>query len=209
MATAFQNRLVGTIIIVALAVIFLPEILDGEKRHSQERFEAIPEAPPMKEVVAAEEFPFEELEGAVTRQVEVVNEAAVDEESTQTSQDTNAASQTPASAVASNSDSQVAVTRNAEPAPAEPVMEPRKETVQAGWVVQLGSFRHQKNVRELLRKLEQAGYRTFTRPIQTSSGQLTKVFVGPDLDKNKLQVAVPHLKEVTGLQGRLTPFTVD
>lgn len=198
MATAFQNRLVGTIIIVALAVIFLPEILDGEKRRSQERFETIPEAPPMKEVVAAEEFPFEEVEDAVTREVEIVDESALDDDS-EASQQTAQTNITEAPATRQQPLS----------LPVETVMEPKKETVQAGWVVQLGSFRHQKNVRELLRKLDQAGYRTFTRPIQTSSGQLTKVFVGPDLDQNKLQKAVPHLKEVTGLQGRLTPFTVD
>ena len=78
----------------------------------------------------------------------------------------------------------------------------------AGWVVQLGSFRHKKNVNELLNVLDKAGYRAFSRPVQTSSGTLTKVFVGPDLQKSKLEDALSHLKEVTKLQGRVTPFTV-
>ncbi|MFT5676927.1 MAG: DedD protein, partial [Paraglaciecola sp.] len=78
----------------------------------------------------------------------------------------------------------------------------------AGWVVQLGSFRHQKNVRELLGKLEKGGYRAFSRQVQTNSGELTKVFVGPDLQKEKLEGAISHLKELTNLQGRVTPFTV-
>lgn len=225
MANAFQNRLVGTIIIVALAVIFLPEILDGEKRRSQDRFETVPEAPPMNEVLAAEEFPFEEVQSAVTRQVEIVNETAVDENTTASGEETTATSEIPdqaddayssrtqnlqsANNATSNSNTRTSVARNTGATSPEALMEPKKEAVQAGWVVQLGSFRHQKNVRDLLRKLEQAGYRTFTRPIQTSSGQLTKVFVGPDLDQSKLQKAVPHLKEVTGLSGRLTPFTVE
>lgn len=197
MATAFQNRLVGTIIVVALAVIFLPEVLDGEKRRSQDRFEVIPERPQMKEVVEAEEFPFDDVQSSVTREIEIVNESPVDDDS-----DVNASQLATNSSSSSTSNATVQST-------SEPVMEPKKETAQAGWVVQLGSFRHQKNVRELLRKLEQAGYRVFTRPIQTSSGRLTKVFVGPDLDQRKLQKAVPHLKEITGLQGRISPFTVD
>ena len=78
----------------------------------------------------------------------------------------------------------------------------------AGWVVQLGSFRHQKNVQELLNLLEKAGYRAFSRPVKTNSGTLTKVFVGPDLQKRNLEEALSHLHGLTKLQGRVTPFTV-
>ena len=78
----------------------------------------------------------------------------------------------------------------------------------AGWVIQLGSFRHQKNVRELFDILEKAGYRTFSRPVETPSGILTKVFVGPEIDQEKLKAALPHLNEITKLKGRLTPFTI-
>lgn len=199
MATAFQNRLVGTIIIVALAVIFLPEVLDGEKRHSQDRFEAIPKRPPMKNVTSPDEFPFKKVQDAVTREVVIVDEQPLDEP-------VDTTEEMPGNAVSE------ADTRVAQQSPSQsdaPVMEPKQEQIQSGWVVQLGSFKHSKNVKDLLRKLEQAGYRAFTRPIQTSSGTLTKVFVGPDLDDGKLKTAIPHLKEVTGLQGKLTPFSVD
>lgn len=197
MASAFQNRLVGTIILVALAVIFLPELLDGEKRRTQDRFEAIPSRPPMKELTEPDPFPEQEVRDAVTRTVEVINEPVIDDPQ-----------------VVPETDSSVtqAVTEQAsENTPEEqmPQIEPREESVSAGWVVQLGTFRHQKNVRDLLSKLEQAGYRAFSRPVETSAGVLTKVFVGPDLQKQKLEDAVPHLKEVTGLQGRLTQFRVD
>jgi DedD protein len=32
--------------------------------------------------------------------------------------------------------------------------------------------------------------------------------VGPDLRKEKLQQALPHLKELTGLSGKITEFKV-
>lgn len=35
MASKFQNRLVGTIVLVALGVIILPWLLDGQKKHYQ------------------------------------------------------------------------------------------------------------------------------------------------------------------------------
>lgn len=36
MASKFQNRLVGTIVLVALGVIILPGLLDGQKKHYQD-----------------------------------------------------------------------------------------------------------------------------------------------------------------------------
>lgn len=42
MATQFQNRLVGTLILVSLGVIILPDVFDGEKAHYEESYQAIP-----------------------------------------------------------------------------------------------------------------------------------------------------------------------
>ena len=36
MASKFQNRLVGTVILVALVVIFLPDLMDGNKLEQKE-----------------------------------------------------------------------------------------------------------------------------------------------------------------------------
>ena len=196
MASAFHNRLVGTIILVALAVIFLPDILDGEKSSNKQVFVDIPNRPELKGQQRVEEFPLEQVKQAVNRTVEIVNEPAVDDEAT--------ASQL-------TEEQQAIVQIQSKPdvndfpiADSTPV-----EKVSAGWVIQLGSFRHQKNVRELLNKLESAGYRVFTRQVQTSAGELTKVFVGPDLQKGKLQQAIPHLNELTGLKGKISEFTVE
>lgn len=42
MASKFQNRLVGTIVLVALGVIVLPGLLDGQKKHYQDEFRGYP-----------------------------------------------------------------------------------------------------------------------------------------------------------------------
>ena len=188
MASAFQNRLVGTIIVIALAVIFLPELLDGEKHRKQDRFESFPQPPTMQQLRPAADFPIADVERAVAKQIDIVEDVAVDE-SGEIAPTPDAATLPMAAATT-------------QPLPLQP-------PISAGWVVQLGSFRHQKNVNVLLQKLERAGYRTFTRAIQTSSGKLTKVFVGPDIDRQALKQAVPHLRELTGLQGKLTPFAIN
>lgn len=191
MAPALQNRLVGTIIIVALAVIFLPDFLDGEKAKNVEQFSSVPSAPARKPIVQPESFPTARAQSATQRPVEVVSEPVVDDPKPVRSNTQN-------DSVEDNDLARQTV-----------VEHPASKTENAGWVIQMGSFRHQKNVQQLLQKLESAGYRAFSRPIQTNSGSLTKVFIGPDLDKKKLEVAVPHLKELTGLKGRVTEFTVE
>lgn len=54
MATQFQNRLVGTLILVSLGVIFLPDVFDGEKAHYEESYQAIPLREEVDETVLAE-----------------------------------------------------------------------------------------------------------------------------------------------------------
>jgi len=44
-ASKFQNRMAGTVILVALGVIVLPGLLDGKKKHYHEEFAAIPLVP--------------------------------------------------------------------------------------------------------------------------------------------------------------------
>ena len=45
MNAGFINRLVGTTIVVVAAIVFIPNILDGEKVHHAENFKAIPDRP--------------------------------------------------------------------------------------------------------------------------------------------------------------------
>ena len=218
MSSALQNRLVGTAIVVAIAVIFLPDLLDGKQESKVNLFVELPQKPPMKVVKSPSAFDTDKVKEAVTRKVEVISEQAIDE---------NQASSLPPEAKLDSrtADVQVPDVYQAK----EPVLEisvpvmPKTSSLEqqtvvkpdadrllesAGWVVQLGSFRHQKNVQELLKLLEKSGYRAFSRPVKTNSGILTKVFVGPDLQKDNLENALSHLKEITNLKGRVTPFTV-
>ncbi|WP_018982095.1 SPOR domain-containing protein [Salinimonas chungwhensis] len=194
MSSALQNRLVGTVIVVALAVIFLPDFLNGKKETVKTDFASVPATPAKKPIVEPDTFPSERVARAAQRPIEIVDDVAVDEPRP-ASQQTNAQ----ASARDTSDDLAKQTVVNA----------PADAADDAGWVIQLGSFRHKKNVQQLLEKLEKAGYRTYSRGIRTNSGALTKVFVGPDLDKNKLENALPHLKELTGLRGKVTEFKVN
>ena len=210
MSSALKNRLVGTIIIVALAVIFLPDFLDGKKQTNREPFVSIPANPPKKPIVEPEAFPTNRVANAAQRPVELEDDVPVDgmltteksademgEGKNVTDESTSLPQPVEATIAAKND------------LASQTVIDKPQVTEDAGWVIQLGSFRHEKNVKGLLNKLEKAGYRAFSRRIQTSSGPLTKVFVGPDLEKQKLEAALPHLKELTDLKGKVTTFKVN
>jgi DedD protein len=223
-SSALQNRLVGTVIVVAIVVIFLPDLLDGKQETKRDLFVELPQKPAMKKVKSPEPFDTGKVKEAATRKVEVISERALDDVpdanlAAQTSPESHTEDVQVEDEYQQNNDgllTQATPEKSEQPVPKVSSLEQQTVVEQdvdrllasAGWVVQLGSFRHQKNVQELLNRLEKAGYRAFSRPVKTNSGTLTKVFVGPDLQKANLENALSHLKELTKLQGRVTPFTV-
>lgn len=200
MTSALHNRLVGTVIVVALAVIFLPDFLDRKKETNKDTFVSVPATPAKKPIVDPEPFPVQRTASMTQRPLEVLDDVIVDDEKTEQKAETG---------VNSDFENEQDTVSDDDLAKQTVIPSPKVEPEDAGWVVQLGSFRHQKNVKQLLQKLEDAGYRAFSKPIETRSGPLTKVFVGPDLDKTKLQKAIPHLQEITGLKGKVTTFRVE
>ena len=204
MTSALKNRLVGTIIVVALAVIFLPDFLDGKKQTNREPFVSVPANPPKKPIVEPEPFPSERVARAAVPAVEIEDETAIDDEPM-------VASRVEGSGASVTQAPKENLFEEQDNLASQTVVDNKSAVADddAGWVIQLGSFRHEKNVKALLAKLERAGYRAFSRKIQTSSGPLNKVFVGPDLDKKKLESALPHLKELTSLKGKVTTFKVE
>mgnify|MGYP001056370510 FL=1 len=213
MAPAIKNRLVGTIIIFALAVIFLPDMLDGKKQTRRDIIVNIPTSPEPISLQEPQSYSLQEEKRKTIKPVVLEqNVIPTDEPLLETG------------SVSAPTDNLQVDNQPADKSELGQVDNPKtnlKSTLEqqtfiqqpnaeeaTGWVIQLGSFKHQKNVRELMDKVEKAGYRVFSKPVETSVGKLNKVFVGPDLDKSKLEKSLSHLQEVTGLTGRVTPFTV-
>ena len=80
MTSALKNRLVGTVIVVALVVIFLPNFLDGKKEKNALNFEPVPSIPDKKPIINPEPFPSERVKENVQRPIEIVSENAKDDE---------------------------------------------------------------------------------------------------------------------------------
>ncbi len=201
MSTPFQNRLVGTVIVAAIAIIFLPDILDGDKKTYQEEFDRIPEAPKVEFSSKNKQFPTEEL--SKLPKEEINDESALDD--------------LPRVAEKVDEDSSETTTANSTDIIVNPPIESEsfsddekplaKAVADTAWVIQLGSFRHQNNVNELVKKLKSSGYQAFTKPIKTKRGTLTKVFVGPELIKSSLEKKIPALRKLTNVEGKIARFS--
>lgn len=189
MTAAFKHRLLGTAILVMAGIIFLPDLLDGEKQVVKDDFKVIPDRPEFQGVAQQQVIDDTKLtELQQQMQTLPIDEQPVDEPQIEAKPVTEAAlpSQTVTQVTAP-----VTVQSNA-------------ALAQSAWVVRVGSFSKVQNANALVAKLRQAGFVTFTRDITNTQGlKLTSVLVGPELRKDKLEQQLPKLQQLTGLD-RLT-----
>src|SRR5690554_5392905 len=140
MASQLQNRIVGSVILIALAVIILPELFDGKPQQQKESFETIPLQPEVDVAeVAARQVPEQELPRSLDS-VETLELDGDDAPEIKTSQ------------------------QQQPNAPSNAALE------QPGWVIQLGVFRNQDSVERLVKQLRAAGYPAYSEKLQTSQG---------------------------------------
>ena len=211
MSTPFQNRLVGTIIVAAVVIIFLPDVLDGEKKSHQIDFEAIPKAESFSGKLTNKPFPDQSLHRP--KITPIVNDLAVDDLLDSSPEPTSKATD-----IKIKSDDvviQSAEINNIPPtiskvAIVSQVSRKLPEAIaNEAWVIHLGSFKNKDNVEQLLNKLKAQNYIAFTRPIKTKQGTLTKVIIGPELIKSAMVKKIPALKKLTGIQGKVAYFNVN
>ena len=209
MNSGFINRLVGTSIVVIAAIVFIPNILDGEKVHYKEGFKAIPERSEFKTIDLQESID-EKVAQAEPLKQEQIEDIAADDDLLTSKESQYAAEPEIVEASIEPQTAPEPVAKAPEPVKAKPIA-PRKSEenlTDMAYVIQLGSFSHAANVKALQAKLKAKGFKTFTKPIKTPNGTLTKVFVGPSLDKGELTKKLPELKAVTKLNGKVTQYSV-
>ncbi|HFR4112591.1 TPA: cell division protein DedD [Yersinia enterocolitica] len=240
MASKFQNRLVGTIILVALGVIVLPGLLDGKKKHYEDEFAAIPLVPKpgdSQEIDAvppvSQPLPIAPPEGAA--QAVAVPK---DDSASQAANDAGNLSSEPTIVAPPPVQSKPVEVKPVEKKPAEvksveakpvlvekkpqevkpkpevkPQVQPESKSVAEekapvgqAYVVQLGALKNAAKVNEIVATLRLSGHRAFTVPATPVQGQITRVYVGPDASKQKLQSALPELNSLSGLNGQVKPY---
>ncbi|MGF1910306.1 SPOR domain-containing protein [Vibrio kasasachensis] len=173
MASKFQNRLVGTILLVSIGVIVLPDVLDGEKTHYKEEIASIPIKPELDSDIESFEVlePEDDSASLPPSPVEVVveNEQDADESS-------------------------VSVVVKDVPE--------RNQYQESAWIIQLMALKNAENAENVVTDLKKRGYQAHTK----LENGFTRVIIGPDVSKNKLERQIVELQKITGSKGRLLKF---
>ncbi|MCK8076107.1 SPOR domain-containing protein [Vibrio sp. 1CM2L] len=186
MASKFQSRLVGTIILVAIGVIVLPDVLDGKKLHYKEEFASIPIKPELDSNVEVFEVldPVEDQIALPDSPVEqVVESGRTDNSNTQTASSSN-----------DKEADKVAVV-------VKPVPE-KNEYQDSAWIIQLMALKNADNAKNVVKDLQKRGYQAHTKQEKT----FTRVIIGPDVSKSKLERQIRELEKITGSKGQLLKF---
>ncbi|BBV75370.1 cell division protein DedD [Raoultella planticola] len=228
MASKFQNRLVGTIVLVALGVIILPGLLDGQKKHYQDEFAAIPLVPkpgdrdePDMLPAATQALPAQPPEGAA-EEVRAGDAAAPSLDPSRIPVNSNSFDDAQEPVVAPKPQpqpkpqAQSQAQPKAQPQSPKPVEKPQQQTVAQtppakpaeipaptgkAYVVQLGALKNADKVNEIVGKLRSSGFKVYTSPSTPVQGKITRILVGPDASKDKLKGQLGDLKQISGLSG--------
>ena len=221
MASKFQNRLVGTIVLVALGVIILPGLVDGQKKHYQDEFAAIPLVPkpgdrdePDMLPAATQALPSQPPEGAA-EEVRAGDAAAPSLDPSRIPVNNNSFDvvQEPVVAPKPQPKPQPKPVEKPQPQPQQQQVTaqtpPPKPQQQAeipaptgkAYVVQLGALKNADKVNEIVGKLRASGFKVYTSPSTPVQGKITRILVGPDTSKDKLKGQLGELKQLSGLSG--------
>ena len=90
----------------------------------------------------------------------------------------------------------------APPKPASPATPPPPAVAaDTGFAVQLGAFRDTADAEALRNRVRAAGFSTFTEQVRTDDGTLTRVLVGPAMDRAEAERLQARVKAEFGIDG--------
>ena len=203
MDRALKERIIGATVLVLFVVLVVPVFLDGPSNSGaviseqvplpgqsgeenqtiilhRDRTQPVPAAssnnPPANEPQEQQERPVSSTPAAPAPQREVEPERTPDPEPQPVQKEP-----------------EVVVAAVAEPASSTGM-----------WAVQLGSFGKQENAEKLATDLKKLGFAAFRSQLSTASGQLHRVRVGPQKDRESAETVAEQLSKA-GQKGQVVP----
>lgn len=175
MDRALQERVTGAIVLVVMAVLIVPVFLDG----STDEVETISRAVTL---------PGQNAQQAATQKI-VLNR--------------DRSEPLPAKVAAPAAD---ATLRQESPVPEKPARQTAVPTQSSTgmWAVQMGSFSSQENAERLAATLRKEGYLAFLSQLESASGPLHRVRVGPQKDRESAVSVAAQLAR-SGHEGQVVP----
>ena len=189
MNPGLRQRVVGALVLVALAVVFLPMLLDLGGSYEVDTTRRIPRAPEIKPVQIAQPKPPADLIPAQVEKPIFALEGKEEDVSEGSAQlEGRKAAQQPPTRLAAD--------------------EPRltEHGLPEAWVIQVGSFKDKSNAEELRERLIKVNYKAFVRANDVDGVKSYRVFVGPKGLKNKLLADQQAIDKQFGIKSWLVKF---
>lgn len=223
MKEATKQRIVGTVVLLALGLIFLPIIFDGEGSYQAPVSSRIPNPPsvpilpepePNRPRIIAESLPVEDTPADSAIDSSADSPASSDQAATVDSS-ANAAGISPdqeeAQAEDTEADNGVEVVESVPDFQRDQPEIPQlgEDGLPQGWVVRLGTFANGTNAANLVTRLQDSGYKAYSRNVVNEQGTMTAVFVGPWLQREQVEDFQLRLQEQFQLSGMIVRYEIE
>ncbi len=170
-----KQRLVGALVLIAAAAVFLPMLFEAPKKILLDRQSQIPQPSPFNK--------FQLVEPASRTSVSEHKTSGQSVGGLKPAQTTKVAKQTKEASKPKAKAGTTSKTSSAESA--KPKLD--KQGLPVAWVIQVASFAKQENAVKLKDELRGKNFSAYTKRIDTSQGPAVRVFVGPKLDKKRAE----------------------
>ena len=187
MDRALKERVIGATVLVIIAVLIVPIFLDGRSGEPENVQESIT-------------LPGQEGEGI--KQKTIVLERDREQPVPAPREGDKPRQEKPKEVKPPPAETTVAKSTESKTSSAPPAPPPQSST--GMWAVQLGSFSNQANAERLAADLRKEGYAAFLSQLQTGSGKLHRVRVGPQKDRASAEAMASKLG-AKGHKGQVVP----
>lgn len=195
MEQKLKERLVGAAVLVAIAVIFIPIILNDSPETESISGSNIPEKP--ETTFNSRIIPV--IENDEKALLNTIESRSIGSEENQNKNEQDIV----AEKVVSDND-KIADDISAKKEAIED--EVKVDVGLSAWIVQLGSFTEEDNAQSLNEKLRKAGYPAFVEPLKKNGKISYRVRVGPEIKRSEADLLLKNLKDKMNLDGIVVAY---
>jgi DedD protein len=199
-----KERLVGAAVLMAAAIILIPEMLSGPDRTSR----AEPAAAQTRSDAPIKTYTIDLSQSTVHQPTPAVVDNRVPPPEEPAAESPAEAQPAPA-AQAKPEEPQQSAAGTAQPQPvveqptvdAPPAREPQRPLASGGdaptsarWAVQVGTFKSEANAQRLVKQLRDQGQSAFLMPVKSGGGTMYRVRIGPMADRASAEAVLRAVK---------------
>lgn len=218
MNSGLKQRLVGAVVLVAVAVIFVPTFLRDRQVEPVSTKTLIPDPPSRETVTFDNPQPPEDIEPAPEPDEMFMPQASspsADGSSKEAKRETSPESEAvdePKETPTPQEEEPKGQGGNGEEPGAQERAPAESETTQTqaadgqAWVIQVASLRSTDSARDLRDKLQKQGYRAYIRSASTSAGEVSRVFIGPKISRREAEATKTEVDEALKVDALIMRF---